>query len=139
MDPRDARLQLADRERGQTRDCAALWRQFGEQVTELHTTANSSARTVTAHNAGESIDKFTKTYAKFDGGGDDGYLASAAQAAHLLANVLEACACLVEVAKWAVIAQLIALAIEIIAAHAAAPFTFGLSEVAAWAPCRSPA
>ncbi|MBC9729921.1 toxin glutamine deamidase domain-containing protein [Streptomyces sp. TRM68367] len=113
------------------RDSAALWRQFGEDVTELHTAANTSARMVTAHNAGESIDAFTKTYAKFDGGGgSDGYLANAAQAAFIIANVMEACAYLVEFAKWAVIAQLIALAIEILAAHAAAPFTFGLSEVA---------
>ncbi|MFE0257221.1 toxin glutamine deamidase domain-containing protein [Streptomyces sp. NPDC059010] len=113
------------------RDCATVWREFGEKVNEFHTKANTSARQVTAHNAGESIDKFTKTYEKFDGGGgNDGYLRSAAEAAFLIANVLEACAYLVEFAKWAVIAQLIALAIEIVAAHAAAPFTFGLSEVA---------
>ncbi|KUM67690.1 toxin glutamine deamidase domain-containing protein [Streptomyces curacoi] len=113
------------------RDCATMWRDFGDTVTELHTKANGSARQVLAHNAGESIDKFTKTYEKFDGGGgSDGYLRNAAQAAYLIANVLEACAYLVEFAKWAVIAQLIALAIEIAAAHAAAPFTFGLSEVA---------
>ncbi|MGW0611931.1 WXG100-like domain-containing protein [Streptomyces sp. NPDC002788] len=62
------------------RDCAVMWRQFGEQATELHTKANDSARTVTAHNAGESIDKFTKTCEKFDGGGgQDGYLRSACQ------------------------------------------------------------
>ncbi|MEU6545391.1 toxin glutamine deamidase domain-containing protein [Streptomyces sp. NPDC046859] len=113
------------------RDCAEVWRQFGEKVNELHGTANGAARQVTAHNAGESIDKFVKTYEKFDGGGGgDGYLRNAAEAAFLIANVLEACAYLVEFAKWAVIAQLIALVIEIIAAHAAAPFTFGLSEVA---------
>ncbi|MCX4457250.1 toxin glutamine deamidase domain-containing protein [Streptomyces sp. NBC_01728] len=114
------------------RDSAALWRKFGDDVTALHEAANASARQVTAHNAGDSIDAFTKTYAKFDGGGgSDGYLANAAQAAHIIANVLEACAYLVEFAKWAVIAQLIALAIEIFAAQAAAPFTFGLSEVGA--------
>ena len=113
------------------RDCAALWRQFGEQVTDLHTKANSSAGQVIEHNAGESIDKFRKTYEKFDGGGgQDGYLRNAAEAAFLIANVLEACAYLVEFAKWAVIAQLIALAIQIAAAAAAAPFTFGLSSVA---------
>ncbi|MFI7412246.1 toxin glutamine deamidase domain-containing protein [Streptomyces sp. NPDC049627] len=113
------------------RDCAAVWRQFGETVTDLHTKANTSAGQVLEHNAGESIDKFRKTYEKFDGGGgQDGYLRNAADAAFLIANVLEACAYLVEFAKWAVIAQLIALVIEIAAAHAAAPFTFGLSEVA---------
>ncbi|MET7478718.1 toxin glutamine deamidase domain-containing protein [Streptomyces sp. NPDC005648] len=112
------------------KDCAKLWRKFGDDVTELHTKANTSARQVVAHNAGDSIDAFTKTYAKFDSGGD-GYLANAAQAAYIIATVLEACAYLVEFAKWAVIAQLIALAIEIAAAQAAAPFTFGLSEVGA--------
>ncbi|MGW1751504.1 toxin glutamine deamidase domain-containing protein [Streptomyces sp. NPDC002092] len=113
------------------KDCAKLWRKFGDDVTELHTKANTSARQVVAHNAGESIDAFTKTYAKFDGGGGGGYLQNAAQAAYIIATVLEACAYLVEFAKWAVIAQLIALAIEIAAAQAAAPFTFGLSEVGA--------
>lgn len=113
------------------RDSAALWRKFGEDVTDLHTKANTSARTVTANNAGESIDKFTKTYEKFNGGGGgDGYLRNAAEAAFLIANVMETCAYLVEFAKWAVIAQLIALAIQIVAAAAAAPFTFGLSSVA---------
>ncbi|MEV6741658.1 toxin glutamine deamidase domain-containing protein [Streptomyces sp. NPDC051104] len=113
------------------KECAALWRKFGDDVTELHTAANASARQVVAHNAGESIDAFTKVYAKFDGGGSGGYLANAAQAAYIIATVLEACAYLVEFAKWTVIAQLIALAIEIAAAQAAAPFTFGLSEVGA--------
>uniref|UniRef100_A0AAU1IA44 Toxin glutamine deamidase domain-containing protein n=1 Tax=Streptomyces sp. NBC_00180 TaxID=2903632 RepID=A0AAU1IA44_9ACTN len=113
------------------RDSAALWRKFGEDVTDLHTKANTSARTVTANNAGESIDKFTKTYEKFDGGGGDGYLRNAGEAAFLIANVMETCAYLVEFAKWAVIAQLIALAIQIIAAQVATPFTFGLSQVAA--------
>ncbi|MFC5639227.1 toxin glutamine deamidase domain-containing protein [Streptomyces bullii] len=113
------------------RDCAELWRKFGDDVTELHTRANTVAGTVVAHNAGDSIDAFRKTYKKFDGGdGSDGYLANAAQAAYLIANVLEACAYLVEFAKWAVIAQLIALAIQIAAAAAAAPVTFGLSSVA---------
>ena len=113
------------------RDSATLWRKFGDDAAELHTRANTSARQVVAHNAGDSIDAFTKAYAKFDGGGGDGYLTNAAQAAHIIATVLEACAYLVEFAKWAVIAQLIALAIEIAAAQAAAPFTFGLSEVGA--------
>ncbi|MGW2571264.1 toxin glutamine deamidase domain-containing protein [Streptomyces sp. NPDC001537] len=113
------------------KDSAKLWRKFGDDVTELHTTANLSAGQVVAHNAGASIDAFTKTYKKFDGGQGDGYLTNAAQAAYLIANVMEACAYIVELAKWAVIAQLIALAIEIAAAQAAAPFTFGLSEVGA--------
>ncbi|MER6093492.1 toxin glutamine deamidase domain-containing protein [Streptomyces bluensis] len=112
------------------RDSAELWRKFGDDVVRLHESANSAARNVTAHNAGESIDAFTKTYAKFDNGGD-GYLANAAQAAYIIANVMEACAYIVEFAKWAVIAQLIALAIQIAAAQLAAPFTFGLSEIGA--------
>ncbi|WP_338673286.1 toxin glutamine deamidase domain-containing protein [Streptomyces sp. SCSIO 30461] len=113
------------------RESAAVWRKFGDDVTALHSTANTSARTVTAHNAGESIDAFVRAYEKFDGGGGDGYLANAAEAAYIIANVMESCAYLVEFAKWAVIAQLIALAIEIFAAQVAAPFTFGLSELGA--------
>ncbi|MPY49036.1 toxin glutamine deamidase domain-containing protein [Streptomyces acidicola] len=112
------------------RDSAELWRKFGDDVVRLHESANSAARNVTAHNGGESIDAFTKTYAKFDNGGD-GYLTNAAQAAYIIANVMEACAYIVEFAKWAVIAQLVALAIQIAAAQLAAPFTFGLSELGA--------
>ncbi|MGX1886341.1 toxin glutamine deamidase domain-containing protein [Streptomyces sp. NPDC055287] len=114
------------------RDSAALWRKFGDDAQKLRTRADTSARTVVAHNAGESIDKFTTHYKKFSDG-SDGYLANASEAAYIIANTFEAAAYLVEFAKYAVIVQLIALAIQIAAAAAASIVTFGLSAAAGMA------
>ncbi|MET9516899.1 toxin glutamine deamidase domain-containing protein [Streptomyces sp. NPDC002994] len=115
------------------RDSAALWRQFGDDAQKLHIRANTSAQTVIAHNAGESIDKFITHYKKFSDGGSDGYLAKASEAAYIIATTFEAAATLVEFAKYAVIVQLFALAFQIAAAAAASIVTFGLSAAAGMA------
>lgn len=114
------------------RDSAQLWRTFGDDVQKLRVRADTSARTVVAHNAGESIEKFATHYKKFSNG-SDGYLSNAAEAAYIIANTFEAAAYLVEFAKYAVIVQLIALAIQIAAAAAASVVTFGLSAAAGMA------
>ncbi|WP_329123807.1 toxin glutamine deamidase domain-containing protein [Streptomyces sp. NBC_01465] len=113
-------------------ESATVWRKFAQDVRALHDASNTAASTVLKANSGDSIDKFRTTYEKFGGGsGGDGHLANAAMAAEIIAGVMDAAAYLVIACKVAVIVQLIALAIEIIAAQAAAPFTFGLSEVGA--------
>ncbi|WP_138899442.1 hypothetical protein, partial [Streptomyces chryseus] len=114
------------------RDSAALWRKFGDDAQKLRIRADTSARTVVAHNGGESIDKFTTHYKKFSDG-SDGYLANASEAAYIIANAFEAAAYIVEFAKYAIIVQLIALAIQIAAAAAASIVTFGLSAAAGMA------
>ncbi|WP_246235331.1 toxin glutamine deamidase domain-containing protein [Streptomyces boluensis] len=111
---------------------AEVWEKFASDVAELHANANSSASTVLANNAGDAVDKFKKTYDKFDNGGD-GYLQNASQAATVIGMALRGAAILVVSCKVAVIVQLIALAVQIIAAAAASVVTFGLSNAASLA------
>ncbi|MFI1519190.1 toxin glutamine deamidase domain-containing protein [Kitasatospora cineracea] len=111
-------------------ESAQVWRDFADQVEELHYRAAGAANNVLASNAGDSIDAFGRTWEKFSGGGS-GYLADAAMAARLIAAAFDAAAVIVITCKVAVIAQLVALAVELIAAQAAAPFTLGLSELGA--------
>ncbi|MEV7213374.1 toxin glutamine deamidase domain-containing protein [Kitasatospora cineracea] len=111
-------------------ESAQVWRDFADQVEELHYRAAGAANNVLASNAGDSIDAFGKTWEKFSNGGS-GYLSDAAMAARLIAAAFDAAAVIVITCKVAVIAQLVALAVELIAAQAAAPFTLGLSELGA--------
>ncbi|MGW4380410.1 WXG100-like domain-containing protein, partial [Kitasatospora sp. NPDC004531] len=113
------------------RESAQVWRDFADQVEELHYRGAGIANNVLATNSGDSIDAFGKTWEKFSGGGSDGYLADAAMASRLIAAAFDAAAVIVVTCKIAVIAQLVALAVELIAAQAAAPFTLGLSELGA--------
>ncbi len=107
--------------------CAEVWERFAEDATRLHADADRSTSTVVSHNAGESIDAFQAAYDRFQG--DDGHLHNAAQAATVIGTALRAAAVVVETGKIAVIAQLVALAVELISAQAAAPFTLGVSEL----------
>ncbi|MFJ8443037.1 toxin glutamine deamidase domain-containing protein [Kitasatospora griseola] len=113
------------------RESAQVWRDFADQVDELHYRGASAANGVLSSNSGDSVDAFRAAWGKFSGGGSDGYLADAALAARLIAGAFEAAAVIVVTCKVAVIAQLVALAVELIAAQAAAPFTLGLSELGA--------
>ncbi|WP_330316435.1 toxin glutamine deamidase domain-containing protein [Streptomyces platensis] len=110
-------------------ECANTWRQFAADVESLQARGVSAAGNVLAESAGDSIDGFNKTWEKFGGG--SGYFDDARQGAELIAICMDAAAMLIIGLKVAVIAQLIILAIEIIAAQAAAPFTLGLSELGA--------
>ncbi|MEV7121042.1 toxin glutamine deamidase domain-containing protein [Kitasatospora griseola] len=113
------------------RESARVWRDFADQVDELHYRGVSAANGVLSSNSGDSVEAFRATWGKFSGGGSDGYLADAAMAARLIAGAFDAAAVIVVTCKVAVIAQLVALAVELIAAQAAAPFTLGLSELGA--------
>ncbi|MFI2240958.1 toxin glutamine deamidase domain-containing protein [Streptomyces chrestomyceticus] len=110
-------------------ECANTWRQFAADVQSLQVRGVSAAGNVLAENAGDSIEGFNKTWEKFGGG--SGYFDDARQGAELIAICLDAAAMLIIGLKVAVIAQLVILAVEIIAAQAAAPFTLGLSELGA--------
>jgi hypothetical protein len=112
--------------------CAQAWRNFAGAVTTAQTAGSQAANKVTSANSGEAIDKFSDSWGKFTGGsGHDSYLTDAQMAAEVIAVAFDVAAYAVIAGKVAVIAQLITLAIEIIAAQAAAPFTFGLSELGA--------
>lgn len=111
---------------------AETWRAFGDELEEIQREGEGLARTVVAHNFGTAIDGFSKDWGAYTGAnGEDCYLPDAKTACEVIAFAFDAAAVAVLTAKLAVIAQLVALAIEIIAAQAAAPFTFGLSEVGA--------
>lgn len=111
---------------------AETWRAFGEELEEIQREGEGLARTVVAHNFGTAIDGFSKDWGAYTGAnGEDRYLPDAKTACEVIAFAFDAAAVAVLTAKLAVIAQLVALAIEVIAAQAAAPFTFGLSEVGA--------
>ncbi|MER5752752.1 PE-PGRS family protein [Streptomyces sp. NPDC002088] len=111
---------------------AETWRAFGKQLEEIETHGEGYARTVVAGNAGTAVDGFSKAWGAYTGSnGEDRYLPDARTACEVIALTFDGAAIAVLTAKLAVIAQLIALAIEIIAAQASAPFTFGLSEVGA--------
>src|SRR6478609_1472602 len=112
------------------RECAQIWRDFADRVDEVNQQALSAANSVRSANAGDDIDAFGRAFDKFSTGGD-GYLADMAFASRLIATAFDAAAMIVVACKIAVIAQLVILATEIIAAQGAALFTFGLSEVAA--------
>ncbi|MDX6311653.1 MAG: collagen type alpha, partial [Streptomyces sp.] len=109
-------------------EAANLWRDFATDVQGIQYTGVTAAGNVISENYGDSIDGFKGTWDKFSGNGS-GYLDDAQTVALVVAGVLDAAGAIVIAAKAAVIVQLAILAAEIIAAQAAAPFTFGLSEV----------
>ncbi|MFE2629496.1 PE-PGRS family protein [Streptomyces sp. NPDC059374] len=111
---------------------AETWRGFGAQLEKIEAQGEGFARTVVAANVGSAVEGFSKDWGAYTGAnGEDRYLPDAKLACEVIALAFDAAAIAVLTAKLSVIAQLIALAIEIIAAQAAAPFTFGLSELGA--------
>lgn len=114
-------------------ESATIWRDFANQVNETLSQGTAAANEVVSANSGEAVDGFTKEWGAFSGGGGSGdqYLRDAAAAAEVIATAFDAAALAVIAGKVAVIAQLVMLAVELIAAQAAAPFTLGLSELGA--------
>lgn len=113
-------------------EVAEAWRSFGAELEGIQAQGEGLARAVVAFNSGEAIDGFNKAWGAYSGAnGEDSYIPDAKTACEVIAFAFDAAAVAVLTAKLSVIAQLVALAVEIIAAQAAAPFTFGLSEVGA--------
>lgn len=98
-------------------------------ASELGSNTGDAKNAVTAMldgNSSESLELFDAMWSKLA----DGHLPQMQEAMGLFADGLDASAVLVVGLKVGAIAQLVALAAEIIADQAAAPFTFGLSEAA---------
>ncbi|MGW1259153.1 WXG100-like domain-containing protein [Streptomyces sp. NPDC002513] len=113
-------------------EVAETWRSFGTELEGIQSRGEGFARIVVSGNVGEAVDGFSKAWGAYTGAnGEDSYLPDAKTACEVIALAFDAAAVAVLTAKLSVIAQLIALAMEIIAAQASAPFTFGLSEVGA--------
>ncbi|MFD7297882.1 PE-PGRS family protein [Streptomyces sp. NPDC059897] len=122
-----------DADEDKIHEAAEAWRQFATAVRDTQNGGASAAGAVLGSNSGDAVQGFEDAWKKFSGGGGGGggYLDDAAMAAEILAFALDAVALIVVASKIAVIVQLIALAFEIAAAQAAAPVTFGLSEIGA--------
>ncbi|MFE9441496.1 PE-PGRS family protein [Streptomyces sp. NPDC006602] len=113
-------------------EVAETWRSFGAELEQIQAQGEGLARTVVSFNSGSAVDGFSKAWGAYTGAnGEDSYIPDAKTACEVIAFAFDAAAIAVLTAKLSVIAQLVALAVEIIAAQAAAPFTFGLSEVGA--------
>ncbi|MDT0468577.1 WXG100-like domain-containing protein [Streptomyces gibsoniae] len=111
-------------------EVAETWRNFGAELEGIQAQGERFAGTVIASNMGSAVDGFSKAWGAYTGAnGEDRYIPDAQTACEVIALAFDAAAVAVLTAKLAVIAQLVTLAVEIIAAQAAAPFTFGLSEI----------
>ncbi|MFH8408068.1 PE-PGRS family protein [Streptomyces sp. NPDC018019] len=111
-------------------ECGRAWLEFAAQVGRTDGRGGSAVREVVAGNSGEAVSRFSKTWEGFsDGPGS--CLPDAQIAANVIGIAFEVAAAAVLAAKAEVIVQLVVLAVELIAAQAAAPFTLGLSEVGA--------
>jgi hypothetical protein len=112
--------------------CGQAWRTFAGDCSDAESAGSSAANAVVSANSGKAVEQFSETWGKFSGGfGHDSYLVDARVASEVIAVAFDGAAAAVIAGKVAVIAQLISLAVEVIAAQAAAPFTFGLSEAGA--------
>ncbi|MBB1260461.1 WXG100-like domain-containing protein, partial [Streptomyces alkaliterrae] len=110
-------------------ESAQAWRQFAVDLESLQATGNRSAGNVLSENYGKSVEGFDEAWREFSGS-ERGYFDDARTAALIVAFALDAVAAIVIACKIAVIIQLIILAVQLIAAAAAAPFTLGISAVA---------
>ncbi|WP_050502855.1 hypothetical protein [Streptomyces monomycini] len=111
-------------------ECGRTWLEFAAQVGRADGEGGSAVREVAGGNSGEAVRRFTGEWEDFSGG-PGSYLTDARIAAQVIGVAFEVAAAAVFAAKAEVVAQLVVLAVELIAAQAAAPFTFGLSEIGA--------
>lgn len=120
-------FQWPDVDEDKMRDAAEAWSDFAAAVRRSQQQGGTAANTVRGANSGEAVEAFGDAWRKVG----DGYLDDAAEAAEVLAMVLQVVAAIVMIMKIAVIVQLIALAVEFAMAQAAAPVTLGASEAGA--------
>ncbi|WP_329173128.1 hypothetical protein OG754_13175 [Streptomyces decoyicus] len=120
-------FQWPDVDEDKMRDAAEAWGDFAAAVRRSQQQGGTAANAVRGANSGEAVEAFGNTWRKVG----DGYLDDAAEAAEVLAMVLQVVATIVMIMKIAVIVQLIALAVEFAMAQAAAPVTLGASEAGA--------
>ncbi|MGW4693992.1 hypothetical protein OU787_12095 [Kitasatospora sp. YST-16] len=109
------------------REIADSMRAFAEEVDEGRTDTIAAVARLVSENVGPASDAFNNHWTSVAGK----HLEGLGEAGRLLATALDGAALVITGAKIAAVAQLVALAVEVIAAQAAAPFTFGLSEAGA--------
>ncbi|MFD0563035.1 hypothetical protein ACFQ2M_14075 [Kitasatospora saccharophila] len=109
------------------RDMADSLRTFADQIDDGNADSLRAVQRMISENVGPATDAFAAHWDKISGK----HLHNLAEAGRLLATGLDGGAMVIAGAKVAAIAQLVIMATEVIAAQAAAPFTFGLSEAGA--------
>jgi hypothetical protein len=102
-------------------------REIGAELTGHTGDAASDIAAMLGVNSSESLELFEALWSKLS----DGHLQALGQGMDLLGTGLDIGAIVIEGMKYAAIVQLVVLAAELIAAQAAAPFTFGASEAVA--------
>lgn len=113
----------------QLRAAAADHRRIAGQVEQAASHGNAGTATVSGANEGMAAQAFASRWARVS----QPHLGRLAQVYGITADMQDVMADIVEGAKAAVIAQLVALAAEIAAAAAASVVTFGLSDAAGMA------
>lgn len=110
------------------REMATAMREFAGDINDGAGQAHEAVQAlVSSAGGGQAADALNAHWSKINGT----HLAKLAQCGELAATALDGVAVLIEGAKLGAIVQLGILAAEVIAAQAAAPFTFGLSELGA--------
>ncbi|GAA1149991.1 hypothetical protein F4556_004629 [Kitasatospora gansuensis] len=109
------------------REMADAMREFASEIDGGVADAHSAVQDMLGANAGLAVEAFEAHWGKVSGE----HLHQLAEGGRLVAVCLDGVAVVIEGAKIAAIVQLGIMAAEVIAAQAAAPFTFGLSEVGA--------
>ncbi|GAA4884411.1 hypothetical protein [Kitasatospora terrestris] len=109
------------------REMADSLRSFAEEIDNGRADSLVAVQRMISENVGPATDAFAAHWEKVSGK----HLHNLAEGGRLLATALDGAAVLIAGAKVAAVVQLGIMAAEVIAAQAAAPFTFGLSEVGA--------
>ncbi|MFH8343846.1 DUF6531 domain-containing protein [Streptomyces sp. NPDC018045] len=112
------------------REMATAMREFAGDISDGAGQADQAVRAlVSSAGGGQAAEALNAHWGKVNGT----HLAKLARCGELAAAALDGVAVLIEGAKLGAIVQLGILAAEVVAAQAAAPFTFGLSELGALA------
>ncbi|MFJ8040345.1 hypothetical protein ACIRBX_07535 [Kitasatospora sp. NPDC096147] len=109
------------------REMADSLREFASEIDSGVADAHGAVQEMLGANAGLAVQAFEAHWGKVSGT----HLHQLAEGGRVVAFCLDGVAVVIEGAKIAAIVQLGIMAAEVIAAQAAAPFTFGLSEVGA--------
>ncbi|MEU2787600.1 RHS repeat-associated core domain-containing protein [Streptomyces sp. NPDC007100] len=110
------------------REMATAMREFAGDISDGAGQAHDAVQAlVSSAGGGQAAEALNAHWSKINGT----HLTKLAQCGELAATALDGVAVLIEGAKIGAIVQLGILAAEVIAAQAAAPFTFGLSELGA--------
>ncbi|GAA2741322.1 MULTISPECIES: WXG100 family type VII secretion target [Kitasatospora] len=109
------------------REMANAVREFASEIDDHRADLAQAVEQMAGENAGLAVEAFQAHWGKVNGT----HIHQLAEGCRLVGTVLDGVAVLITGAKIAAIVQLGILAAEVIAAQAAAPFTFGLSEAGA--------